>query len=111
MTSVDLLVIAGAVVASAGLTWFFFGTKRGTQQAKVTDLSQQVTVVVRGGYTPALIAAVAGLPLRITFDRRESGDWSSRVVFPDLGITRALPANTKTDVDLLPDRVGEFGFS
>jgi Cu+-exporting ATPase len=111
VTVSDVLVIAGAVVVPAGLVWFFFGAKRATHRAQLTDHSQQVTVVVRGGYTPARIEAVAGLPLRITFDRRESAECSSRVVFPDLGITRALPANAKTDIDLLPEQVGEFGFS
>jgi len=111
MTAVELVVIVGAVVVAAGLVWFFFGARRATQRAQRAEDSQQVTVIVRGGYTPARIEAVAGLPLRITFDRRESGDCTSRVVFPDLGITRALPANAKTDIDVLPDRVGEFGFS
>jgi len=111
MTITDLLVLVGAVVVSAGLVWFFFGTKLPTQHAVRSGQSQQVTVIVLGGYTPSRVEAVAGLPLRITFDRRESGDCSSRVVFPDLGITRALPANSKTDIDLLPEQVGEYGFS
>jgi Cu+-exporting ATPase len=111
MTSGDVVVIAAAVVVSAGLVWFFFGSGRARQQTERSATGQHVTVVVRGGYTPARIEAVAGVPLRITFDRRESGDCSSRVVFPELGITRALPANAATTVDLLPDKPGEFGFS
>lgn len=111
MTTVDVLVIVGAVFVAAGLAWFFFGARRATHHAQLAVDSQLVTVVVHGGYTPARIEAVAGLPLRITFDRRESGDCTSRVVFPELGVTRALPANAKTDVELLPERVGEFGFS
>ncbi|MEP7021333.1 MAG: cupredoxin domain-containing protein, partial [Pseudonocardiales bacterium] len=111
MTTVDLFVIVGAAIVAAGLAWFFFGGRRATQRAQRTEDFQQVSVIVRGGYTPARIEAVAGLPLRITFDRRESGDCSSRVVFPDLGINRALPANAKTDVEVVPDRVGEFAFS
>jgi Cu+-exporting ATPase len=111
MTSGDVVVVVAAVVVSAGLVWFFFGSGRARQQTERSAAGQHVTVVVRGGYTPARIEAVAGVPLRITFDRRESGDCSSRVVFPELGITRTLPANTTTTVDLLPDQAGEFGFS
>src|SRR5581483_8712634 len=59
----------------------------------------------------ARIEAVAGVPLQITFDRQESGDCTSRVVFPDLGVTRALQAFEQTVVELTPDRSGEFGFS
>ena len=111
MTLADLLVIAAAALVSAGLVWFFFGGTRAASRTHRDDVSQQVSVVIRGGYTPARVEAVAGLPLRITFDRRESGDCTGRVVFPELGITRALPANTKTAVDLLPEQVGQFGFS
>ncbi|GAB2917775.1 copper-translocating P-type ATPase [Rhodococcus aerolatus] len=111
MSIPDLIVLTAAVAVSAGLVWFFFGTTGVTQHAVRSGQTQHVTVVVHGGYTPSLIAAVAGVPLRISFDRRESGDCSSRVVFPDLGITRALPADTITDIDLLPAEVGEFGFS
>ncbi len=32
-------------------------------------------------------------------------------MFPDLGITRALPANATTNIDLLPEQVGEYAFS
>src|SRR5712691_8735004 len=111
MSTTDLLVILATVLASAGLLWFFFGSRPQARRADVAGQTQQVTVVVRGGYTPASIDAEAGIPLRITFDRQESGDCTSRVVFPDLGVTRALPAFTQTNTDLLPERDGEFGFS
>jgi len=111
MSTTDLFVIAATVLASAGLLWFFFGPRRPAQQTERSGHAQQVTVVVRGGYTPDRIEAVVGVPLRITFDRQESGDCTSRVVFPDLGVTRALPAFDRTVVDVLPERVGEFGFS
>ena len=111
MNLADVLVLAGTGIVAAGLLWFFFGTRRRAYRAETTGNSQQLTVVIHGGYTPARIEAVAGVPLRITFDRQESGDCTSRVVFPELGVTRALPAFTQTTVDLLPDRAGEFGFS
>jgi len=111
MSTTDLIVIVATLLSAAGLVWFFFGGGPAARQAEVVDAIQRVTVVLRGGYTPARIEAVAGVPLQITFDRQESGDCTSRVVFPDLGISRALPAFEQTVVELLPDRVGEFGFS
>ena len=111
MTTSDLVVIATTGLAAAGLLWFFFGPRRPAQQAEQAGETQHVTITVRGGYTPDRIEAVAGVPLRIVFDRQESGDCTSRVVFPELGITRALPAFERTTVDVLPDRVGEVGFS
>jgi Cu+-exporting ATPase len=52
-----------------------------------------------------------GVPLRIVFDRRESGECTSRVVFPEFALNRSLAANARTAVELLPDRPGEFGFA
>jgi Cu+-exporting ATPase len=113
MSTPDLIVIITTVLLSAGLLWFFFGPRRPAEHAQRDGEghSQQVTVVVRGGYTPDRIEAVAGVPLQITFDRQETGDCTSRVVFPELGITRSLPANARTVVEIQPDEVGEFHFS
>ncbi|MGH2726244.1 MAG: heavy metal translocating P-type ATPase, partial [Actinomycetota bacterium] len=52
-----------------------------------------------------------GVPLRLVFDRQENSDCSSRVVFPDFGVSKSLRAFGKTTVELLPDRSGEFGFA
>jgi Cu+-exporting ATPase len=51
------------------------------------------------------------VPLRLTFDRRESSPCSDEIVLPDFGIRRALPAHAKTTVAILPEREGEFPFS
>ncbi|MEO7980630.1 MAG: heavy metal translocating P-type ATPase [Sporichthyaceae bacterium] len=110
MNSADAIVVVAAGLVSVGLMWFFFGSRRGPQVAERVEAVQRVTVVVRGGYSPQRIEAVAGVPLQIVFDRQESGDCTSRVVFPDLGITRVLPAFERTTVELVP-QAGEFGFS
>ena len=68
-------------------------------------------MTVRGGYSPDLIRVQAGMPLRLVFDRQESGDCTSRVVFPDFGVSRSLPAFATTAVEFTPDRAGEFGFA
>ena len=111
MNTADIAVIAGAVTASLGLLWFFFGSRTAAHVAERHDDVQKVTVVLSGGYDPQRIQAVAGIPLQIDFDRRESGDCTSRVVFPELGISRSLPAYEHTTVQFVPQQVGEFGFS
>ena len=80
-------------------------------EAAVTDGVQEIRVRVRGGYTPSRIHARPGVPVRLIFDRQESGDCTSRVVFPDLGISAGLPAFTQTAVDLPAQAPGEYGFA
>jgi P-type Cu+ transporter len=107
---IDILVTGAGAIAIGLLAWFFFGPRK-SQQAKLQGGSQQVHVTVKGGYSPNLIRARQGVPLRLVFDRQESGECTSRVVFPDFALNRALPAYAQTTVELLPELTGEFGFA
>jgi Cu+-exporting ATPase len=110
MSLSQILVSAAAALVIAVLARFFFGT-RGSITAEATAGGQEATVVVHGGYTPSVVRARTGTPLRVTFDRRESGDCSSRVVFPDLGINRFLPPLESTTIEVPADRPGSFDFA
>jgi Cu+-exporting ATPase len=106
----DIVVVVTAVALSGALAWFFFGPRRARAAELVGDV-QQVRVTVRGGYSPDLVRVRQGVPLRIVFDRQESGECASRVVFPDFAVNRPLPAYAQTTVQLVPDRAGQFGFA
>ncbi|HUZ54338.1 MAG TPA: cupredoxin domain-containing protein [Streptosporangiaceae bacterium] len=70
-----------------------------------------MVVTVKGGYSPDVISVRQGVPLEIVLDRQESGDCTSRVVFPDLAVSAALPAFGRTTVRLDPAQAGLFGFA
>jgi Cu+-exporting ATPase len=106
----ELLVTAAGIAAIAAAARYFFA-RRAVADAAVADGMQEVVVVVRGGYAPASVRGVAGMPLRIVFDRQEDGDCSSRVVFPDLGINRWLAPHARTTVEIPSDRAGTFEFA
>ncbi len=106
----DIAVIASGIVLIGFLAWFFFGPKK-ARQAELVGQVQQVQVLVKGGYAPNLIRVRQSVPLRIVFDRQEGGECTSRVVFPDFALNRALPAMAKTTVEFTPDKTGKFGFA
>ncbi len=110
MSVVDIVVVIAAAVLSAGLWRFFFGSKD-TTRAELRGGVQEVTVTVKGGYSPDRVEVRQGVPVRLVFDRQETGDCTSRVVFSDFGINKSLPAYASTAVDLVPERAGEFGFA
>ena len=110
MSIADLVVIAGGVLAIGLLSWFFFGPKE-ARQAEMVGRVQEVRVTVKGGYSPDLIRVRQSVPLRIVFDRQESGECTSRVVFPDFALNRQLPAYASTAVEFTPDKSGRFGFA
>ncbi len=66
---------------------------------------------MQGGYQPNVVHARTGLPLRLTFDRREDGDCTSRVVFPELGVNRFLSPFATTTLDVRTDQPGTFEFA
>jgi Cu+-exporting ATPase len=105
----EIAVTVSGLALIAALAWFFFGPKR-VSEAEQTGDRQEVEVTVKGGYSPSLIRARAGTPLRLVFDRQEAGDCTSRVVFPDFQVSKSLPAFAKTAVEFVPDRSGEFEF-
>src|SRR5476651_1748832 len=106
----DIAVVAGGLALTGLLAWFFFGPKK-AHSAELVGSIQEVKVTVKGGYSPALVRVRQGVPLRIVFDRQESGECTSRVVFPDFALNRSLSAFGQTTVELLPERAGEFGFA
>jgi len=110
MNPADISVVAGGLALTGLLGWFFFGPKKAHSADQVGNV-QEVTVTVKGGYSPDLVRVRQGVPLRIVFDRQESGECTSRVVFPDFALNRSLSAYGQTTVELLPDRAGEFGFA
>ncbi len=110
MSAVDIIVILAAMAALAGLGWFFFGPRKATA-AVLAGGVQRLEVTVRGGYRPEVIRVRQGVPVELTFDRQESGDCTSRVVFPDFRLSAALPAWQRTTVRLGPGQAGEFGFA
>jgi Cu+-exporting ATPase len=72
---------------------------------------QRLEVTVKGGYRPEMIRVRQGVPVELTFDRQETGDCTSRVVFPDFRASASLPAWQRTTIRLDPGEAGEFGFA
>ena len=106
----DVSIIVTAAVLSVLMAWYFFGPKK-SHRAELDDGVQVVKVTVKGGYSPDMIQVAPGMPVRLLFDRQETGDCSSRVVFPDFKVTQTLPAYETTVVEFLPKEPGEYRFA
>lgn len=102
--------ILGAAALTAFIAWFLFAPRK-AHKAQVSQGMQTAHVVVRGGYEPSLIEVEAGTPIVLDFDRKEGGECSSHVVFPELGIDRTLQAFAHTEVRLPALAPGEYPFA
>lgn len=70
---------------------------------------QRVTVC--GGYEPAEVHVAAGQPTRLTFFRAEEEPCSEHVVFPDFGLSIALPPYRDVEVELPASAPGVHEFT
>ena len=110
----DIFTIGAALIGAALLTWlilrFFFGARKATQ-GEMTDGEQRATITVKGGYSPDVVTMRAGVPIVLNFDRQETGECTSHVVFGDLGLDAMLPGNTATEVRLPALKAGDYPFA
>ncbi|KAB7789497.1 HAD-IC family P-type ATPase [Bifidobacterium cebidarum] len=110
----NIFLFVAALLLAAAATWgilrFFFASQQGTD-GTISNGQQQATITVRGGYSPAVVNMKAGVPITLTFDRQETGECTSHVVFGDLGLDAMLPGNTSTEVKLPALPAGEYPFA
>ncbi|MDP3998716.1 MAG: cupredoxin domain-containing protein [bacterium] len=124
MTLQEILVLISGTVLIIFILWFFFGKKE-TEEARVSKgkggEKQEAIIVVEGAYSPNETAVKKGIPVEITFDRRESGDCSEWVIFAsgkwrmangkvEKEIKAKLAPFAETKVEFTPMETGEFPF-
>jgi hypothetical protein len=67
--------------------------------------------VTQHGYDPPRLEIPAGQPVKLAFVRDGSPNCGSEVLFPSLGIRKALPMNSTVVVELPAQAAGEIAFS
>jgi plastocyanin domain-containing protein len=111
MSATDWIVIAAGISSIALVNWWFFLAERSAASATTAQGGmQEISIAVRGGYSPGVIRVKHGQPVRLVFDRQETNSCSEEIVFPDFGIRRFLPANEKTTIEIRPERAGTYEF-
>lgn len=120
MNTSEWLVLFTGVAAIAWVNWYFFFADRGTAVAGTSGAAPangsssavtDVTITVKGGYSPGTVRTKAGEKLRLVFDRQETSGCSEEVVFPDFGIRKFLPPFQQTSIELTPQKPGRYEFT
>jgi plastocyanin domain-containing protein len=109
MDTVEVLVLLIGMGLILFTLWFFFGVREGVQSVMKNGV-QELTVVVKGGYSPDRIEVQAGRPVRLNFRREESNACTEQLIFSDYGISRMLPQGETVPVEFTPNQSGEFIF-
>jgi Cu+-exporting ATPase len=102
---------AGALFLSVALVVWSLSTEKRTAHTRLVGDRQEARVAVQGGYHPDIITVWRGIPLRLTFVRKDEDTCAEHVIFAGFGVDRYLPAHEATEVTLLPLQTGEFLFT
>lgn len=111
MDAVEIIVIVGGIASIAFVLWYFFGERESVAASTGESGVQEITITVKGGYSPDVVVVREGVPVRLNFYRDETASCSEDVIFSDFKIARHLPAYTTTPVEFTPDKAGEFTFT
>ena len=101
---------AGLGLIGLELWWFMF-SKPKAKQATQTEDTQELKILVDGGYEPNRITVNSGQPVRLQFYRKDPSHCLDKVLFPDFNISKDLPLDKTTTVEFTPEKPGEYTFS
>lgn len=111
MSQFQIFVVLSGIVLTILIAWYFwFAPKAQTRAAISTTGVQEVSILVKSGYTPDVIVVQKGRPVRLIFTRQESAACSEVVLFPDFNQSASLPEGEQVVLEFTPEKTGEFGF-
>ncbi|KKT40954.1 MAG: Cupredoxin family domain protein [Candidatus Giovannonibacteria bacterium GW2011_GWA2_44_13b] len=105
--SLDKIIVLAASVLGIGFTYWFFLAKKG----KETAVKGSVDIIVDGGYSPEIISIEKGKTTKLNFIRKDPTACLEEVVLGDFKIKKRLPLNQKIEVEITPQKSGEFTYS
>lgn len=106
MSSDQILVLMGGILAIAFVYWFFL-----MKREETVEVQGLIDIIVEGGYTPSAIILTQGQPTTISFIRKDPSSCLEEVVLPEFKIRKFLPLNEKVSIVVTPKQKGEFRFS
>ncbi len=108
-----------SLVASAfiiGLALLFVVTRGGGQSetvssdvdaVSVVDGKQIITIAAKGGYSPRIVMAQAGMPTVLRMKTTGTFDCSSALVIPSINYRANLPASGITEIEIPAQEAGK----
>ena len=104
-------VTAGGIALIGLELWWFLISKPKAKKAQLNQNTQELNILVDGGYQPNRITVQSGKRVRLNFVRKDPSHCLDQVLFPDFNIAKDLPLNQTTTIEFTPEQVGEYTFS
>ncbi len=85
--------------------WFFFGKKENEVSAY-----GNISILVDGGYSPQVIKVKKDQPITFSITRKDPNTCLEEFIISDFKIKKYLPLNKTVDVEIKPEKAGEYPF-
>jgi plastocyanin domain-containing protein len=102
-----LIIISLGIIVSLGIIFFrpsensFNSTKTDSvQNVEIIDGVQYINLSAKGGYSPRISTAKAGIPTKLVVKTKGTFDCSSSLVIRDIGYQKILPQTGEEMIDL-----------
>lgn len=112
MNKIALLIIAFALLVSIGI--LFFGSSKSNtetgelvQNVEIRDGVQYITIQAKGGYSPKVSTAKAGIPTKLLVKTDGTYDCSSSLVIRSIGFQKILAQTGEEVIDLGIPKAGQ----
>lgn len=107
MNKIASIIITLGLVVSIGII-FLGGLNNGDetsstqslQNIEISDGVQYITIDVKGGYSPKVSSAKAGIPTKLILKTNGTYDCSSSVVIRSIGYQKTLPQTGEEIIDI-----------
>ena len=98
--TVSVILTLGLVVAIGIVFWGGKENSELVQNVEIKDGIQYITIDAKGGYSPRLSTAKAGIPTKLIVKTDGTYDCSSSLVVRAAGFQKLLPQTGETEIDL-----------
>ncbi len=113
MNKIALIIIAIGLVIGIGIV-LLGGSKKGTsdiseqsvENSKIRDGVQYITIMAKGGYSPSVSNAKAGIPTKLIIKTNSTYDCSASLVIRSVGFQKILPQTGETEIDIGTPKAG-----
>ena len=101
------LVIALAIVFMGGKSKSAPSVTSTVQNSEIKNGVQYITIDAKGGYSPQINTAKAGIPTKLIVKTNGTYDCSASLAIHSLHYQKILPQTGETEIDLGTPKVGE----
>jgi len=105
---ISVVLIGGAILLTTGSGSSALNAENApiAENVSIVDGQQIIDITAKGGYSPRISSAKAGIPTIIRFRTAGTFDCSSSILIPSMGVSQSLPSTGTTDIAITNPQVG-----